>query len=99
MPVDHNRKLLFIHIPKTGGTTVLTLLGLWKKERSANLGTLFGDWGSFDLQHLTLFQAEQFLTCSEFASYFKFAFVRNPWDRAVSAAFWQTRFRDEGIRD
>jgi len=99
MPVDHDRKLLFIHIPKTGGSTILTLLGLWKKERSPSLQTLFGDFGAVDLQHLTLSQAEQFLTDAEFASYFKFAFVRNPWDRAVSAALWRTRFRDEGIRD
>src|SRR5580698_2443457 len=99
MPVDHGRKLLFIHIPKTGGTTILTLLGLWKKERSPDFQTLFGDFGPLDLQHLTLFQAEQFLTPGEYASYFKFAFVRNPWDRAVSAALWQTRFADEGIRD
>jgi hypothetical protein len=99
MPVDHDRKLLFIHIPKTGGTTILTLLGLWKKERSASLHTLFGDFGSVDLQHLTLAQAEQFLTPTESASYLKFSFVRNPWDRAVSAAWWRTRFPDQGIRD
>ena len=99
MPVDHDRRLLFIHIPKTGGTTILTLLGLWKKERSPELRTLFGDFGSLDLQHLTLRQAEQFLTAAEFSSYFRFAFVRNPWDRAVSAALWRTRFPGEGVRD
>jgi hypothetical protein len=99
MPVDHGRKLLFIHIPKTGGTTILSMLGLWKKERSPDLSTLFGDFGPFDLQHLTLSQARQFLTRAEWTSYFRFAFVRNPWDRAVSSALWRTRFRDEGIRD
>jgi len=97
--VDHDRRLLFIHIPRTGGTTILTLLGLWKKERSPELRTLFGDFGSLDLQHLTLRQAAHFLTAAEFASYFRFAFVRNPWDRAVSAALWRTRFSCEGVRD
>ena len=91
--------MLFIHIPKTGGTTILTLLGLWKKQRSPDLQILFGDFATVDLQHLTLAQAEQFLTPDEFASYFKFAFVRNPWDRAVSAAYWRTKFHDEGVRD
>jgi hypothetical protein len=99
MPVDHDQKLIFIHVPKTGGTTILTLLGLWKEERSANLQTLFGDLGLLDLQHLTVSQVRQFLTPAEFASYFKFAFVRNPWDRTVSAALWRARFRDEAIRD
>ena len=86
MPVDHDRKLLFIHIPKTGGTTILTLLGLWNKQRAPDFQKLFGDFGPVDLQHLTLAQTAQFLTPLEFASYFRFAFVRNPWDRAVSAA-------------
>jgi hypothetical protein len=99
VPVDHDQKLLFIHVPKTGGTTILTLLGLWKEERSPDLHTLFGDLGPLDLQHLTVAQARQFLTPAEFAAYFKFAFVRNPWDRAVSAALWRARFRDEGVRD
>jgi chondroitin 4-sulfotransferase 11 len=99
MPVDHDRRLLFIHIPKTGGTSILTLLGLWKKARSPDLQILFGEFGAADLQHLTLAQAEQFLTPDEVATYFKFGFVRNPWDRAVSAALWQTRFSETGVRD
>ncbi len=99
MPVDHDRRLIFIHIPKTGGTTILTLLGLWNKERSPDFQKLFGNFGNVDLQHLTHAQIADFLTPDEFHSYFKFAFVRNPWDRAVSAAQWRTNFRDEGIRD
>lgn len=99
MPVDHDRNLLFVHIPKTGGTTILTLLSLWNKERSPDFQKLFGDFGTVDLQHLTLSQTAQFLTPLEFSSYFKFAFIRNPWDRAVSAAQWRRRFREDGVRD
>ncbi len=99
MPVDHERRLIFVHIPKTGGTTILNLLGLWQARRAANLHTLFGEFGPFDLQHLTLPQLRQFLTDSEMNLYRKFAFVRNPWDRAVSAALWQTRFAELGVRD
>jgi hypothetical protein len=99
VPVDHDRQFLFVHVPKTGGTTILTVLGLWRSQRQADPRTLFGDFAGFDLQHLTLVQAAQFLTAEEYARYYKFAFVRNPWDRAVSAALWRTRFREEGIRD
>lgn len=99
MPVDHEHRIIFVHIPKTGGTSVLTLLGLWAPARAPNFGTLFGDVGDVDLQHLTLSQLQPFLTPEEFRTYFKFAIVRNPWDRAVSAAFWQTRFPETGVRD
>ena len=99
VPVDHDRRLLFIHIPKTGGTTILTLLGLWQHHRAANLETLFGEFGGLDLQHLTLVQAQQFLTPAEYGRLHSFAFVRNPWDRTVSAALWRRHFPDEGVRD
>jgi hypothetical protein len=99
VPVDHDRQFLFVHIPKTGGTTILTVLGLWRSQRQADPTSLFGDYAGFDLQHLTLAQVAQFLTAEEYSRYYKFAFVRNPWDRAVSAALWRTRFADEGIRD
>lgn len=99
MPVDHANRLLFVHIPKTGGTSVLTLLGLWAADRAPNFQTLFGDFGELDLQHMTLRQLRQFLTPAEYREYYKFSFVRNPWDRTVSSAFWHARFQEEGIRD
>jgi len=62
MPVDHVRRLLFIHIPKTGGTTISTLLGLRKLERSPSLELLFGDFGAVALENLgSISQDPQFL--------------------------------------
>jgi chondroitin 4-sulfotransferase 11 len=65
-------KCIFIHIPKTAGTSVAL--------------ALFGK-GS---RHVPLFEYER-ANGWKFKRYFKFAFVRNPWDRLVSSYFFLKR--------
>jgi chondroitin 4-sulfotransferase 11 len=74
-----SRKCAFIHIPKTGGTSIKAALGLattpiahgLRIYRHATAGTL----------KQGIEQASQ-----RWADYYSFAFVRNPWDRAASAS-------------
>lgn len=63
-----SRKTLFIHVPKTAGTSV---------QRSL--------FGREVVGHQTFRQYELALSQRQLTSLFKFAFVRNPWDRLVSA--------------
>lgn len=65
-----NYKILFIHIPKTGGTSILTLLG----------GTAHAPISYF--KHLIEYK----IVGIKFEELFKFAFVRNPYYRFASAA-------------
>jgi hypothetical protein len=60
-------KCIFIHIPKTAGTSVAKSL----------LGKRIGHWSA--LQYRVAFGKK------EFNNHFKFAFVRNPFTRLVSA--------------
>src|SRR5215216_1616703 len=69
--VSDSRKVVFVHIQKTGGITVDRLLN----ERIPDLrlvGTRHG-FASLGMDEL-----------DDWDEYFKFAFVRNPWDRLVS---------------
>ena len=79
---------LFFHIPKAAGTSVERwLLGGGLDPGVPDYERLFG-WersGDFNLQHASPAMARQFLGAEVFDACFRFAVVRNPYARAVSA--------------
>jgi len=91
MPCTADRSLLFIHIPKTGGTSIEQALGLFGPWQEENQQLLFGfirspellthGWGSPFLQHLSWREIQQQW---DFRSALRFAVVRNPWARFAS---------------
>lgn len=93
MPCTLNREYLFIHIPKTGGTSVEVAMGMhgpWQIENQNLLYGLIKDqcllskgWLSAFLQHLTLQDLYQ-AWGSELAGAVSFSVVRNPWARFAS---------------
>lgn len=97
--IDHERKFIFIHIPKTGGTSVEhTLFSSWE-EISKN--ELFGGPNPYQMDnlcHLKFNHIIQSVGEKIFNSYFKFSFVRNPWDKAVSLFFFSQRPNRKDLR-
>lgn len=93
MPVSHELKCIFVHIPRTGGTSIETALGVFGDWRIENIQTMFGLISSPTLkreikstaflQHLTATQLRHLLP-HQFEQYFRFSIVRNPWERMVS---------------
>lgn len=79
MPVCHNLKLCFIHIPKTAGSSVEKMLG-WSGEKHL-IGKINPKYNVCP-QHLYWQELQQ--EVPEVVDYIKFSIVRNPYDRLVS---------------
>lgn len=81
MPVCFKRKIVFIHIPKTGGTSINEYFNFQKK-----IENFYGIIDkNLELSHFSLDEIAKDLNID---SFFKFSFVRNPWDRLVSKYFY-----------
>jgi hypothetical protein len=106
MIVSHAHRFIFAAIPKTGTHSVRRALREHLGPDDIEQVGLFVDkrfpWqelAQLRHGHLGLAQVRPFLGEDAFASYFKFAFVRNPFDRFVSYCAFVTRETGEFERD
>ncbi|HXP53076.1 MAG TPA: sulfotransferase family 2 domain-containing protein [Bacteroidia bacterium] len=103
MPYNKKDKLIFLHIPKTGGTSILTFFEMDKPENFC-----FFHWDDetqrepfleesrkhsnsdkliYEPQHYTIDIIKELIP--DYGSYFKFSFVRNPYTRILSEYFYR----------
>jgi hypothetical protein len=106
MIVSALHKFIFVAIPKTGTHSVrralreymgpddLEQVGLFVQKRFP-----IPDLARLQHGHLSLEQVQPYLRPDEFYSFFKFAFVRNPFDRFVSYCAFMTRAQGDFERD
>ncbi len=97
MPVSHKLRCVFVHIPKTGGTSIEHALGMRGRHGREDRRKLIGPIVSEDLyaegflsnflQHLTVREIRRVAPADRLDGYLTFSVVRNPWDRLVSAYF------------
>ena len=94
--ICHNKKFIFVHIPKCGGTTISKALNIKRDHGTIKMVQPLGfnlpyyffiDF--FNILRKIRYQAKNRNKLSQLASYnfnnyFKFSIVRNPWSRAFS---------------
>ena len=63
--IDHKKKCIFVHVTKTGGSSIQLALNM-------------------ENYHLPASKIKEIVGKNKWNDYFKFSFVRNPWDKIVS---------------
>lgn len=97
--ISRGRRYVFVHIPKTGGTSLATAL----EKRAMRDDILIGDTPKAKRRkrrlegvetrgrlwkHARLCDIDGLLGADELAGMFTFTLVRNPWDRIASYYHW-----------
>jgi hypothetical protein len=106
MIISFRHKFIFAAIPKTGTHSVRQALRAHlAAEDIEQVGLFvhkkfpFPELAALRHGHISLDQVRPHLPPEQFDSFFKFAFVRNPFDRFVSYCAFMTRFRGEFLAD
>ncbi len=92
MLISDQKKFIFVHIEKTAGSSITDALKPYSiirpESKWYSILRAFGlpkDYTHYKFPtHGGLMEAQKMMPPNIYEQYFKFAFVRNPWDRLVS---------------
>ncbi len=95
MLISYQKRFIFVHVPKVAGSSIRDAIQryayrpdmyLWNRVlRKLGLRARLPASPIYSLStHSTAGEAKHHLPSEVFAGFFKFAFVRNPWDHLVS---------------
>jgi len=95
MPISHKHRAIFVHIPKNAGSSIEKALGIWGQNNDGAITPycpemLFGVYRGKAMQHLTMAEIKELGPIGS-NGYFSFAFVQNPYSRAVSEYKWRLK--------
>jgi hypothetical protein len=110
MLISYRRRFIFVHVVKTGGTSIRRALEPYVyRPRSCHWPRLLRKLGLRAHlppapppgleRHPTATKIRRHLPQPVFSQFFKFAFVRNPWDQLVSKYFYILQKREHSMHD
>tara|TARA_B110000879_G_scaffold200168_1_gene273861 strand:+ start:882 stop:1403 length:522 start_codon:yes stop_codon:yes gene_type:complete len=106
MPIFNigNKRILFIHIPKTGGTSIERILNDFQDKPcildffKPNKNILYGKHESFHMQHLTAKQIFNNFNFKVEDFDLIFTIIRDPHQRLISEMNWRGCYLEKKIR-
>ncbi len=98
--ISYKHNLIFVHIPKTGGTSIEDIIWPSKKDRTEKnlwmgyVRPYYNKYQTGGMQHLLATQIRQEVGAKMFDQCFKFTIVRNPWDKVISQFMYIKKRQD-----
>ena len=97
--ISHRYKCIFVHIPKTGGSTIENMIWSARDKTPENLWMGFiseyhNEYQTGGLQHLLASQIENKIGKLVFNEYFKFTMVRDPFEKLLSQYRYMSKRKD-----
>jgi hypothetical protein len=104
--ISLQKRFLFVHVPKTAGNSIQSILRHYSEDEIVTSRSTQDGIERFGVRnanykikkHSTLAEYRVALGDEEFARLYKFACVRNPWDRMISYYFTPGQQRAEWDR-
>lgn len=101
MIVNHTHKFIFVHVPKSAGTSVTELFSQYSSYRDLEVGgTQLGEALQNEFKkrfgltkHATASEIRSIIGAELWDSYYSFGIVRNPYARAQSTFHFMKRWR------
>lgn len=84
--ISHKHRCIYVHIPKTAGKSIKALFGVPEFGHDYDAEKFHWIEEPYDHHPIRKYEGRDWLR-----QYLKFAVVRNPWDRLVSAFFYLNR--------
>lgn len=95
--INHDKKFIFVHIPRCAGNFINDFFDSdWIEKIRSDTGT-FKDVNNYNIDHYPLYRYKE-LHPDKYNAYFKFTFVRNPWERMLSEFFLKKFGKSRGCR-
>ena len=93
--ISIQKKFLFIHVPKTGGNSIQNILKDYSEDEIVVLAKHQDGVERFEVRnkkynitkHYSRSHYKSVLDIRTYCTLFKFAVIRNPWDRMISFYF------------